>query len=75
MFFSGYDYEVIVIDDGSPDGTLEVAKQLQNLYGQDRIVRTLSTFLSHRSKIVKARLFDSMFLGSAGSVQIFPVRI
>jgi len=25
--FSGYNYEVIVIDDGSPDGTLEVAKK------------------------------------------------
>ena len=23
------DYEVIVIDDGSPDGTLDIAKQLQ----------------------------------------------
>jgi len=33
-----YDYEVIIIDDGSPDGTLEVAKQLQNIYGADRIV-------------------------------------
>ncbi|XP_014239525.1 dolichol-phosphate mannosyltransferase subunit 1 [Cimex lectularius] len=29
------DYEIIVIDDGSPDGTLEVAKQLQDLYNQD----------------------------------------
>jgi len=32
------DYEIIVIDDGSPDGTLEVAKQLENIYGDDRIV-------------------------------------
>ncbi|KAJ9582637.1 hypothetical protein L9F63_023015 [Diploptera punctata] len=35
---SGYDYEVIVIDDGSPDGTLEVAEQLQKIYGEDKIV-------------------------------------
>ena len=36
--FSDYDYEVIIIDDNSPDGTQEVAKKLQKLYGKDRIV-------------------------------------
>jgi dolichol-phosphate mannosyltransferase len=35
---SGFDFEVIIIDDGSPDGTLEAAKQLQSIYGKDRIV-------------------------------------
>ncbi|XP_030242515.1 probable dolichol-phosphate mannosyltransferase [Drosophila navojoa] len=38
MKVSGYDYEVIVIDDGSPDGTLDVAKDLQKIYGEDIIV-------------------------------------
>ena len=33
-----FPFEVIVIDDGSPDGTLDVAKQLQEIYGQDKIV-------------------------------------
>ena len=27
-----------MIDDNSPDGTLDVAKQLQRLYGEDKIV-------------------------------------
>lgn len=43
-FLSGYDYEVIVIDDGSPDGTQDIAKQLQKLYGSNKIV------LRHREK-------------------------
>lgn len=37
-FLSGYDYEIIIIDDGSPDGTQEAAKQLENIYGTDIIV-------------------------------------
>lgn len=40
FLYSGFDYEVIVIDDGSPDGTLEIAKKLQELYGDDKIVST-----------------------------------
>ncbi|CAL1607167.1 unnamed protein product [Knipowitschia caucasica] len=35
---SGYNYEIIVIDDGSPDGTLQVAQQLQEIYGEDKIL-------------------------------------
>eukprot|EP00833_Pecoramyces_ruminatium_P004237 jgi/Orpsp1_1/1178269/evm.model.c7180000064629.1 len=32
------DYEIIIIDDASPDGTLEVAKKLQQIYGDNHIV-------------------------------------
>lgn len=32
------DFEIIVIDDGSPDGTLEAARQLEAIYGKDRIL-------------------------------------
>ncbi|XP_006639559.1 dolichol-phosphate mannosyltransferase subunit 1 [Lepisosteus oculatus] len=31
-------YEIIIIDDGSPDGTLEMADQLQKIYGSDKIL-------------------------------------
>ncbi|NXF21928.1 DPM1 mannosyltransferase, partial [Rhodinocichla rosea] len=35
---SGIDFEIIVIDDGSPDGTQEVAQQLEKIYGSDKIL-------------------------------------
>ncbi len=38
LCFSGFDFEVIIIDDNSPDGTLDIAKQLQKIYGDKRIV-------------------------------------
>ena len=37
-FFSDINYEIIIIDDGSPDGTQDAAKQLQKIYGDDKIV-------------------------------------
>lgn len=36
--FSKFAYEIIIIDDGSPDGTLDIAKKLQKLYGEDKII-------------------------------------
>lgn len=39
LYCSEIEYEIIIIDDGSPDGTLEVAKQLETIYGKDKIVR------------------------------------
>ncbi|XP_032111892.1 dolichol-phosphate mannosyltransferase subunit 1 isoform X2 [Sapajus apella] len=35
---SGINYEIIIIDDGSPDGTKDVAEQLEKIYGSDRIL-------------------------------------
>ena len=37
-FFSNLDWELIIVDDASPDGTLDVAKQLQSLYSPRRII-------------------------------------
>eukprot|EP00010_Vexillifera_abyssalis_P007174 CAMPEP_0201545400 /NCGR_PEP_ID=MMETSP0173_2-20130828/1931_1 /ASSEMBLY_ACC=CAM_ASM_000268 /TAXON_ID=218659 /ORGANISM="Vexillifera sp., Strain DIVA3 564/2" /LENGTH=226 /DNA_ID=CAMNT_0047953799 /DNA_START=94 /DNA_END=774 /DNA_ORIENTATION=- len=38
MTKANLDYEIVVIDDSSPDGTFEVARRLQDLYGPERIV-------------------------------------
>ena len=35
---SELDYEIVIVEDNSPDGTLEVAKKLQSEYGRDHIV-------------------------------------
>jgi dolichol-phosphate mannosyltransferase len=35
---SDINFEIIVIDDASPDGTQEVVKQLQHVYGESRIL-------------------------------------
>lgn len=32
------DYEIIIVDDNSPDGTLDIAKQLQGVWGNERIL-------------------------------------
>lgn len=35
---SNLDWEIIIVDDASPDGTLELAQELQNLYSPQHIV-------------------------------------
>jgi len=38
---SDIEWEIIIVDDASPDGTQEIAKQLEGIYGEDRLVRPL----------------------------------
>ncbi|KAJ3499979.1 hypothetical protein NMY22_g19420 [Coprinellus aureogranulatus] len=35
---NGLEWEIIVVDDASPDGTQEIARQLAKVYGEDKIV-------------------------------------
>lgn len=39
--YSGLAWEIVIVDDASPDGTQEIAKQLAKVYGEDKIVRFL----------------------------------
>lgn len=38
MTAGGYTFEIIIVDDGSPDNTLMAAEQLQRIYGNEKIV-------------------------------------
>lgn len=31
-------FEIIIVEDGSPDGTQDIVKQLQQVYGENRVV-------------------------------------
>lgn len=39
LVHSGVEYEIVIIDDASPDGTQEVVRALQKEYGDRIIVR------------------------------------
>ena len=38
LSYSNLSYEVIIVEDNSPDGTLLVAKQLKDIYGTNKIL-------------------------------------
>ncbi|KAF3817400.1 hypothetical protein GH733_012691 [Mirounga leonina] len=47
---SGISYEIIIIDDGSPDGTRDVAEQLEKIYGSDKIEKESKDIVQNASE-------------------------
>ena len=37
-YFSALDYEIVIVEDSSPDGTLQVAEEMKKIYDKDRII-------------------------------------
>ncbi|KAL6894369.1 hypothetical protein ACP4OV_008467 [Aristida adscensionis] len=37
-YSANVNFEIIIVDDGSPDGTQDIVKQLQQVYGEDRVL-------------------------------------
>eukprot|EP00958_Prasinococcus_capsulatus_P028650 scaffold7174_cov269-Prasinococcus_capsulatus_cf.AAC.1 len=56
VLLRGEDFEVIIVDDNSPDGTLQIAQELQQHYGDDRIVLRPRPGWVHLSSIASAWL-------------------
>ncbi|XP_031842318.1 dolichyl-phosphate mannosyltransferase subunit 1 isoform X2 [Nomia melanderi] len=54
---SELDYEIIVIDDGSPDGTLDMAKQLQGNF-----IVIMDSDLSHHPKFIPKMVEQQRYL-------------
>jgi dolichol-phosphate mannosyltransferase len=35
---SGLDYEIVIVEDNSPDGTLQAAQEMKRIYGDSKIL-------------------------------------
>jgi putative glycosyltransferase len=49
---TGMDYEVVLVNDGSPDGSLALAKSLADRYPQVRVVDLARNFGHHRAMMI-----------------------
>lgn len=52
VHYRSIDWEVVIVDDASPDGTQDIAKQLQTVYGHERIVSPLDGHQHHTTLTV-----------------------
>jgi dolichol-phosphate mannosyltransferase len=38
LYCSALDYEIVIVEDNSPDGTLEIAEEMKEMYGEGKII-------------------------------------
>ncbi len=58
-------WEIIVVDDASPDGTQEIAKQLAKVYGEDKLVSGVVSVVFVLFEILMGRRCVCLGIGTA----------
>ena len=63
-------YEMIIVDDSSPDGTQEVVTQLQQYFSKERVVRCVvssDVYMNRVSSCLKLFMVTDMCFCTAGT--------
>jgi glycosyltransferase involved in cell wall biosynthesis len=71
---SRLDWEIIIVDDASPDGTQDVAHQLAKIYGQDKVVSVYRDKWGIGALLLVSSSFSSPGSGGMLTLQVLKPR-